>query len=131
MHVFTCCPIHAPGDAIRMRSVLNTFSQTPVSRKEKNRRIQERIPVRVFCFSLSPIVYLYHSGAQEKKPCIVPLNYRANGRLPHPFVPRGYISKARKVDTDASSFGCAEAPHVVYVIDYEMAHFLTLCNSLK
>jgi hypothetical protein len=83
---------------------------------------------------LSPIVYLYHSGAHAgRRPCAVPLNYRANGRerLPRPFVPCGSISKARMVDTDDSSFGCAEGPHVVYAIDYEMVRFLTLCNSLK
>jgi hypothetical protein len=36
------------------------------------------------------------------------------------------------VDTEASSFGCAEGPpHVAYAIDNEMVRFLTLRNSLK
>jgi hypothetical protein len=32
------------------------------------------------------------------------------------------------VDTEDSSFGCAEGPQVVYAIDYEIVRFLTLCN---
>ena len=33
----------APGDANRMRSVLNTLFQVPVSSEEKKRGLQERI----------------------------------------------------------------------------------------
>jgi hypothetical protein len=35
------------------------------------------------------------------------------------------------VHAETSNFGCAECPHVVYAIGYEMVHFLTLCNLLE
>ena len=76
------CLARAPGDAIRMHSVFNTFFQKPVSGEEKKRHIQERISGSCF-FNVFPtrIVYLYHSGGhEEQEPGKVPLKCRANGR---------------------------------------------------
>ena len=42
-HIFHACPTRAPGDAIRMHSVLSTFFQAPVSGEEKKRCRLERI----------------------------------------------------------------------------------------
>jgi RNA exonuclease 1 len=76
------CPTRAPGDAIRMHSVLNTFLQTPVSGEGKKRRIQERISGSCFItVFLTRIVYLYRSGRhEEEEPGAVPLKCRANVR---------------------------------------------------
>ena len=37
------CPTHAPGEQMRMHSVLGAFFQSPVSGEEKKRRIAERV----------------------------------------------------------------------------------------
>ena len=37
------CPTGTPGNATRIHYVLNTVFQTPVSREEKKRRMQDRI----------------------------------------------------------------------------------------
>ncbi|KAH9009286.1 hypothetical protein EDB85DRAFT_1881695, partial [Lactarius pseudohatsudake] len=43
------CDTRAPGDATRMRSVLDTFFHSPVSRGVEKRRIQERISGSYLC----------------------------------------------------------------------------------
>jgi hypothetical protein len=48
------CPTHAPGDANRMHSVLNTFFQVPVSGEDK-RRLQVRIAGPYSLFDILPI----------------------------------------------------------------------------
>ena len=65
-HLSHVCPTRAPGDAIRINSVLKTFFQTPVSGEEKKRRIQERISGSCF-LTVFPtrIAYWYRSGGHE------------------------------------------------------------------
>ena len=64
------CPTRAPGDAIRMHAVLNTFFQTPVSGEEKKRRIQERISGSCFVtvFPLGSFTCTAAESTKNKNP---------------------------------------------------------------
>lgn len=55
------CPTHAPGEQMRMHSVLGAFFQSPVSGEEKKRRIAERVACeftnRSIAFQFSPLLH--------------------------------------------------------------------------
>ena len=80
------------------------FPDPRQQRGEKRDACRIAFPVRVFLvIFITTIVYLYCSRAHAgQKPCAVPLNRRAHRQE---CVSCRRISKTRRVDGDASSFG--------------------------
>ncbi|KAN0138163.1 hypothetical protein V8E53_004052 [Lactarius tabidus] len=109
---FMVVPFVAPMQ-LRIHSFLSPFFQTPVSGEEKKRCI------RGAHFSLQS--FTYTTAVHRREEGLVQYLLIIEQMVENDFpVPCGSISKARMVDTEDSSFGCAEVPHVVYAIDHEM-----------
>jgi RNA exonuclease 1 len=128
-------PTRAPGDAIRMHSVLNTFFQGPVSGEEKKRRLLERIAGPSLLhnpfLSLRLITPTTAERAGRKDPSkylltveqMVENDYPVPSYLADVFkAPDGWIETPEPTDTKSE-------PESVYAIDCEMVRAFTMLTQ--
>ncbi|KAI0293180.1 hypothetical protein B0F90DRAFT_1670908 [Multifurca ochricompacta] len=102
------CPTFAPGDTIRMHSVLNTFFQAPVSGEEKKRRLQERIAAE-------------RTGNKDPSQYLLTVEQMIENDYPIPSYLADVFEKPDSwIETPQVAPNAGSSPPPLYAIDCEM-----------